>query len=201
MMIKNNTGGILAFLFIVVLIIIMFAASLAYFLYKENYLRFEYGPPPKAEDLVVYDENMVNQIKKREETLRKSEIELDRRKEQVDKLFTQFEMQKQFLVKEKEEISAHLAKIESFFTSFTQEEEDKIKKLARLYETMKATKVAPIFAELDKETVAELLSRMNNRASAKILAEIGSTDANRAADISNIIQGKEKSEAFSKVLN
>jgi len=193
-------GGILAFFMIVILIALSFAGSLAYFLHKEDYLRFEYGPPPKVEDRVTFDENTVKQLQQKDVMLQKKEIQLARKQEHINKLMLQFDVQKKTLEKEREEISSHLNKIESFFTQFSEEEEENLKKLARVYESMKAVKVATIFDELDKNTVAELLARMNNRSSSKILAELGQQNAKRAAEISNIMQGKEKSEAFETIL-
>jgi flagellar motility protein MotE (MotC chaperone) len=197
----TDQRGSAAFVIIVLLwLVLFFLGAVGYMLYREGYLRIDYGPPPKTEELVVYDENTIAQIKKKEEVLVRQERELKRKKEQLEKLRAQFEIQQQAITKKQDEVSKHLAKIEAYFDKFTEEEEEDLKRLARVYENMKPDRVVPIFEEIDTETIAELLMRMKDRTSAKILAELGQVNANRAAEISDIMQGKDKGAALSQAI-
>jgi len=192
----NSNGGILAFFLILIWLIIVFAGVLGGLLYKNGYLRIEYGEPPQEEEKIVYDENTLLQFEQKEKALKKYEAKLQARKDLLDKREEQIALAKGSLEEINSNIKSHENKIKDMFNRFSDEEEEDLKKLAQLYENMKAVKVTNIFDKLDKNTVAELLRRMKKRASAKILAEMGQRNAVRAAEISNIMQGKNKSDAF-----
>jgi len=194
-MISNNRrGGILTLLLIILWLIFFFASMFAFFSYKAGYVRIEIGPP--GEEIIIVDENTIARLQKKEELLNNREKELGRKAQQFNNIMTQLNIEKQQIEKDQEIISKNLQKITSYFEQFSAEEEKSYKELAKIYEAMKPNRVAVIFDELEIETVAELLKRMKKRASAKILGEIGIQNANRAAEISRIMQGEKKTDAF-----
>ena len=64
---------------------------------------------------------------------------------------------------------------------YSEEKERSARKLAKMYEAMKPDKAAPILAALDLDVILEIMTRMNERAAAKIMAY---RDARLAAQIS-----------------
>lgn len=193
--IGKKRGGILGGFLALLWLIFFFVAMMIFFLWKANYLRFEYGPQEERKN-VIYDENTIAELKKKEELLAEKEKALNRREARYEDLFRQIQIEQKEVQKERAEIEKRVATINARFEEFTQDEEKNIQDLAKLYEPMKAARVATIFNELDVKTVAELLKRMKKQVSAKILGQIGVENAQRAAEISNIMQGKDKSDAF-----
>ncbi len=198
MKLSNKRGGILTVIIILLWLMLFFVIMVAFFSYKAGYLRFEIGLQEGEEKIV--DSNTVARLEKKEELLNGREEKLKEREKQFQNIITQINIEKQKIEKEQKEVSADLQKISSYFEQFSEDKEKSYKDLARVYEAMKPTQVAVIFSELEIQTVGELLRRMKKRASAKILGEIGSQNANRAAEISRYIQGEDKKEAFMKAV-
>jgi len=64
---------------------------------------------------------------------------------------------------------------------YNEEKEKSARKLAKMYEAMKADKAAPILASLDLEIILEIMNRMKEKPAAKILSRM---NAGLAAQIS-----------------
>ena len=197
MRIDSQKGGIIAGLLAVLWLALFFVIMLGVFAYKAEYLRFEWGlKEEKAEP--IYDKNTIDVLKKKEEELAVKSEAVKQERLAAERIINQIAIEKQQIAKEREEIGENLREIEGFFQKFSSEEEDELKKLSKLYESMKASEATAIFKEIDVETIAELLKRVKSRNSAKILAAMGEEDADWAAEVSNIMQGKNKKEAFSR---
>ncbi len=192
---RNKRGGILAFFLLILWFALVFVGVAGYLLYKNNYLRVEYGPPPKKDEIII-DKNTALQLKKKHEELLKFEKELRKREANIVKREEEIRLAKKSLEDINAKIEEHARKIESMFQRFSKEEEDDFKRLSKVYETMKADKVVNIFEKLDKYTIAELLKRIKKNAAAKILGEMGVRNPEWAAAVSDIMQGKDKNEAF-----
>ncbi len=199
MQLRNRRGGAFTGLLALLWLVFFFAAMMGYFLWKANYLRFEYGPPVEESTIEkIYDVNSIDQLRKQDEELAKREAVMVKKEKAMAGILRQIDIEKAQLKDDREIVEKKVAEIAQYFEKFTQEEEDNLKRLSKLYETMKAARVVAIFSELDEQTVAQLLVRMKSSASAKILGQMGVENANRAARVSNIIQGKDTSDAFLK---
>jgi flagellar motility protein MotE (MotC chaperone) len=203
---RNNRGGILIIGAIVLGLIVFFVMMLAIFSYKAGYLRIELGMKKEVtNNEPQYDKNAVLALQKKEEDLTKKEALLKQKEEEVNALLAQVAISKKNIdvgqtkiTEEQVKMAKHVEDIQSYFKQFTEEEEENIKRLAKLYESMKPDRVAIICDELDTQTVAALLVRIKARTSAKILAAIAGRNAVRAAQISKIIEGQNKKDAFAR---
>ena len=74
-----------------------------------------------------------------------------------------------------------IGRLQSEQQVYNAEKERSARKLAKMYEAMKPDKAAPILSALDLEVILEIMTRMNERAAAKIMANM---DAGLAAQIS-----------------
>ena len=198
MKIQNQKGGVFVFVLIVLWLILFSGSIFAFFLYKAGYMRVKFGFEEKI-GIEVFNKNTIETLKKNEALLSEREKDLEEKEKRIHGIMEQINIEKQIIEKKRSKITVHLNEISSFFEEFSAEEKENLKKLAKMYEAMKPVKVASIFNELEIETVAELLKRMKNRSSAKILGEIGQANAHKAAEISKMIQGKEKAKTFSQV--
>jgi len=191
----NNRGGALVVLLAIVWLIVFFVGMFAFFAYKANYLRVEFGPEEIKEE-IIYDKNTIAHLERREKELQEKSKAIVEQQIMIDRIHKQIQLEKQSVVNNQEKINKDLTNITGLFEKYSAEEEADIKRLARMYESMKPKKVATIFNELETEKVADLLKRIKSRQSAKILAEIGQENAHRAAEISDLIQGQNKTDAF-----
>jgi len=188
-------AGFLGFLFL-----LYFGGSIfLYFLHKEGLFRFEFGREKTVEETLILSDNQVRELLRREKFLNEELRKVERQKEYLEELRKQVEIERARLGEDKEFISDKMAEITERFRGLTEEEEKNLQDLAKVYAKMKANRVANIFNELDDETIAKLLRRMQDKVSAKVLGEIGTTDAKRAALISDIIQGKMDRKVFREI--
>ena len=193
-LLHNKRGGVVTVILIILWILFFFVVMVTFFAYKAGYVRIDIGP--QEEEKIIVDENTIARLQKEEELLSAREKELKQKEQQFANIMTQLNIEQKKIEKDQAIVSENLQKISSYFDQFSAEEEKSYKELAKMYEAMKPNRVAVIFNELKIETVAEILKRMKKRASAKILGEIGVENAHRAAEISCVIQGEQKSDAF-----
>ena len=196
---RNERGGVLTILLVCLWFVFFFVVMMAIFSYKANYLRIEVGPEEEREG-VVYDKYTIAELERRENEVAQRQQELDVRQKQLTDINAQINIEKERIKQDRAMISQNLIEITNYFEQFSAEEQQNLKQLASMYESMKPDRVATIFNELKIETVAELLKRMKKREAAKVLSEIGQQNAQRAAQISNIIQGEQKNQALSEVV-
>ncbi|MBU1864638.1 MAG: hypothetical protein KKH94_13340 [Candidatus Omnitrophica bacterium] len=197
--VSDRQGGILTFFLIGLGLSIFFIIMLIVFSYMAGYIRVDIGPETQHED-IIYDKNTITELDQREKILQQRERHLAQQEKQLKKILAQIDIEERKITEDHEAVKSNLDEISAYFERFSVEEEANFKRLAQMYQTMKPARVATIFKELNMETVAELLKRMKSRSSAKILGEIGSDDAHRAAQISDIIKGEKKSDAFIKAV-
>lgn len=195
----NTRGQILAYVTASLLLIIFAGAVFLFLLYRQGMFRFEFGPKKEVNQDLVFDRNKVLELFKREQVVKEQMKDVAVKKEQVENLRKQIDIEKSEFAKDKQKLDAVMQEISVKFKELTKEEETNLLRLSKLYSKMKAQRVAKIFDALDEETVAQLLVRMQDKDAAKILGEIGNADADKAARISNIIEGKIKKDLFAKV--
>ncbi len=198
--IKDNRGQIIAYLLAVIFLVYFAGTLVLYLLYKQDLLRFEFGPR-KVEERpeLVFDKNRVLELFKREELAAEKERTLQVETMRLDSLQKEIALERSKFAEDQAALSRSMEEISAKFQQLTEDEEMNLRRLAKLYEEMKAQRVAKIFAEMDEDTVAQLLVRMQNKAASKIMGEIGIVDAERAARISDIIKGKFKRDIFEKI--
>ena len=85
------------------------------------------------------------------------------------------------------DLEATVAKLETAQQQYTAAKDRSARKLAKMYEAMKPAKAAPILASLDMDVVLDIIARMQERQSARILAQM---HAGLAAHISARLSSK-----------
>lgn len=117
------------------------------------------------------EENLYELLKKREEDLNKREAELNEREVRLNQLKQDVEAKIGSLGKVRSEIEGSFKKIDAAQT-------EKIAHLVKIYELMPPNDAASRLEKLDDETALLILSKMKQRAAAKIMAFV---DPARAA--------------------
>lgn len=74
------------------------------------------------------------------------------------------------------------AKLKGMLRQYDQEQENKLKSLVKIYETMKPKDAARIFMQLDMPVLLDVIERMNERKSAAILANMSPEKAKNITD-------------------
>lgn len=118
---------------------------------------------------------LLQDLRQRREELVQREKELDRRQDALAVTERQIEQKM-------EEMTALRTEIKGLLDQQQSVQEDRMARLVKIYENMKAKDAARIFNELDLPVLMEMLDRMSERKTAPILAEM---DANRARIISS----------------
>jgi flagellar motility protein MotE (MotC chaperone) len=197
---QNNKGQIVTYLLAIIFLIYFAGSLLLYLLYRQDLLRFEFGPKKVVEQPeLVFDKNRVLELFKREELVAEKERSLEVEAMRLDSLQKEIVLERSKFAEDKASLTKAMEEISLEFQKLSEEEEQNLHRLAKLYEEMKAQRVAKIFAEMDEATVAQLLVRMQSKSASKIMGEIGVMDAERAARISDIIKGKFKRDMFEKI--
>jgi flagellar motility protein MotE (MotC chaperone) len=197
---QNNKGQIVTYLLAIIFLICFAGALVLYLLHRQDLLRFEFGPEKVVEHPeLVFDKNRVLELFKREELVAEKERSLAVEAMRLDSLRKEVALERSKFTQDKESLTKAMQEISLKFQQLSEEEEENLRRLAKLYEEMKAQRVAKIFAEMDEGTVAQLLVRMQSKSASKIMGEIGVMDAERAARISDIIKGKFKRDMFEKI--
>ncbi|MFC1809335.1 MotE family protein [Candidatus Omnitrophota bacterium] len=196
----NNKGQTMGYVLAIVFLVYFATTIVLFLLHREGLFRFEFGKEKVEEKKeLVFDKNKVLELFRREELVTEKEKDLQVEAMRLEKMTKEIDLNKSQMTQDAEEIKKSMTEISAKFKQLSEEEELNLRRLAKLYEAMKAQRVAKIFSEMDEDTVAQLLVRMQNKPAAKILGEIGETEADRAARISDIIKGKFKRDLFEKI--
>ncbi|MEX0322927.1 MAG: hypothetical protein AB3N63_12260 [Puniceicoccaceae bacterium] len=145
---------------------------------SEEYTRWSYGIAG-IEDLRV-------KLEAEKEELQKERQELDAYKRQVDAEAEELKVLRQDIEDLRDSINVEFIKIEA-------NEEDNLKRLAKVYSEMKPDAAVAIFSGLELNLVVKILSEMKEESASRILSEMSKGDADsieakKAAKITEMIQ-------------
>jgi len=127
----------------------------------------EAAPPVKVDTVLTPDEELAVEFESRKKIIEKREAKL---KEEEAKVQAKLDS-----------INTIKRQLESLTQEKSKLEEEKIAKLVKVFESMRATEAANVIAQLDDRIVVKMLTSMNDRQAAKILQEL---NPQRAAEIS-----------------
>ena len=99
---------------IVLWLTLFFVIMLATFAFMGGYLRVEMGSSEEKEGKIIFDENTVSQLQKREEELKEKEYELEQKRLQTNNILNQINVESQSVSKYRQEISSDLEEITSY---------------------------------------------------------------------------------------
>lgn len=138
-----------------------------------------FAPPPVVSDRNFLDEEVnfssgeveiLQSLSKRRDNLEKREQLLDQR----EALLTVAEQQ---IDNKMKELASLRGEIEELLGKQQSEQEDRIKSLVKMYETMKAKDAARIFDTLEMDVLLSVMSRMSERKAAPVLAQMSAERA------------------------
>jgi len=109
----------------------------------------------------------------RERDYEKRRLELENKERENDK-------ESQIITAKKDSLLEIKRTLEMLIGQREQAAQDRIKKLAKVYEGMRAEEAAPIISELDDQTIVDVFLQMNERRVARIL---GVMPVDRATEI------------------
>ncbi len=89
---------------------------------------------------------------------------------EVERIKEELKIEQKFIADEKIKLQSILAEIVELNAVFVGKQDESSVKLAKVYESMKPAKAAPILASLELEVTYEIISNMKERQAAKILS-------------------------------
>lgn len=143
----------------------------------EKIINVQFATVKETEDILKKVSQQQEKIEEREKELRSS-IQLN------EKLKTE-------LVENRKKIEEMQGIVQKYLIALNESEMKNIKRLANVYSLMRAEEAAVILADLDEETILNILSQMKERQSAKLLgayAALGDDESLRAAELSQRLQ-------------
>jgi len=90
--------------------------------------------------------------------------------EEVDRKLEELMIEQKFVAEEKIKLQNILAEIVELNAEYVDKRDESSAKLAKVYESMKPAKAAPILASLELDVTYEIISNMKERQAAKILS-------------------------------
>lgn len=102
--------------------------------------------------------------------LQTEQDQVEKEKAEVDRKLEELKIEQKFIAEEKIKLQGILAEIVVLNAEYIVSRDESSAKLAKLYESMKPAKAAPILASLDLEITYEIISNMKERQAAKIMS-------------------------------
>lgn len=190
---KNNffRKGIVSILVIIFIAIIIFNVSVIYFAHKQGLFHIIMGPKVEPADPREEFKTLYRAIEAKQKELHKQKEDMELETKKLEDLKQKISLEKSALIAQKTEVVNLLKQAKSTQDkkelAEKQKREKNIKKLSKIYSSMKAKDVVPIFEKLDDETVVSILMTMKAKDSAKIL---GAMPPKRSSIISKKVRGK-----------
>lgn len=131
----------------------------------------------------------LQELSQRRETLDKREQDLDTR----DGMLAAGEKRLDEKIVELKDLQG---KIQGLLKTYNDQENSKLKSLVKIYENMKPKDAAPIFEQLDMDTLLDIVERMKEAKVAPILAQVNPAKAKEITD--ELAQRRELSQAATK---
>lgn len=102
--------------------------------------------------------------------LKTEQDRVDAESAEVNRKMEEMKIEQKFIADEKEKLQNILNEIVKLNAEFVGTQDESSAKLAKVYESMKPAKAAPILASLELEVTYEIISNMKERQAAKILS-------------------------------
>lgn len=129
--------------------------------------------------------------------------ELSQRREALDKREQDLDTRDGMLAAGEKRLDEKIAelkdlqgKIQGLLKTYNDQENSKLKSLVKIYENMKPKDAAPIFEQLDMDTLLDIVERMKEAKVAPILAQVNPAKAKEITD--ELAQRRELSQAATK---
>lgn len=107
-------------------------------------------------------------------------LDFTKRENELDEREGEITEEEQRLAFQRDSLSQVRRELELLITQREQGTQERIQKLAKIYDSMRPETAAPILEQLDEQIIVQIMSEMQERQVAKVLAEI---DPITAADI------------------
>jgi len=195
--IKNNKGGVLVwimvasvcFFAIMVLIMLLFTGTFKNLMAKKE--EMQHKPVSVLETQAIKAEMdkiniLIEKLKTQEKVLNQKKKELDDKELELRQFELQIEDKRSELVVLKDKLSKYIVEVNNTELS-------NIKKLAKMYASMKATDVVSIMEVSTDEIMVMILGRMKEKQAAKIIATYAGLDITRR------IEGRPYSERAARL--
>lgn len=122
--------------------------------------------PSKLEEQIPFTKMEINLLKR-----------LNERREQIDEWERQVDLREKMLMATEKKLDVKLSElkdlktnIESLLTKYDEQEEEKIRSLVKIYESMKPKRAAVIFEEIDMPVLLRVVDKMKEKKAAPILS-------------------------------
>jgi len=137
---------------------------------------FAIGVGAQAESLTDL-QAIAKELERRKIELDEKEKNMNSKEERLKALEEELLQKESALRKLKDDISARLAEIKTI-------EDENLDKLAKAYGSSKAKSAAAIISKMDMEKAVQLFLRMQSMTAGKVMSEMGKTDPDFAAQLS-----------------
>jgi len=138
-------------------------------LYSMGFLKFASNP---VEAELVTKPDKVTIAKTQLEAMEAQKGNMEREKAYLLSLQNDLEMEKRIIADMRIELEEYLNRIETAFSKLNVDEKEKITKLAKLYDSMKAESAAPIAASLKIDLLEKIVTNMKDKKAAKLMAAL-----------------------------
>jgi flagellar motility protein MotE (MotC chaperone) len=131
------------------------------------------APPPAKKDPLEYTDEEIEVLQQ----LAKRREELELKSRQMDEREAMVAAAEQRMDQKMAELKALQSTVEDLLKKRSDAEESRLQSLVKVYQNMKPKDAAQVFEELDMDVLLEVVSRMNERKLAPILALVSPTKA------------------------
>ena len=194
---RMRSANMLVVFGVVIAAIVLFNVVFVFMAFKSGAFRIEVGKKKKEPTLL--DVNRIHEDMNQQQTLLEAEkTDLEKELARIEELKQQLTVEKESLEAQKQDmtvmfdgkldqIQQELDRIRLVRDEF---EEKRLKKLAKVYESMKPDQAVKVFEKMSLDTVTQILVRMKERSSAKV---IGKMRPEMASVVSEMLKyGKER---------
>jgi flagellar FliJ protein len=177
--------------------IILFNVVFLFMAFKSGVFRLEVGQK-KVEPTLLDIEQIHEEMTRQQAQMEAEKADLEKELARIDELRQQLTVEKESLEAQKQEMTGIFdgklgqiqEELERISLARDEFEEKRLKKLAKVYESMKPDQAVKVFEKMSVDTMTQILVRMKDRSSARI---IGKMRPEMAGVVSEVLKhGKER---------
>jgi flagellar motility protein MotE (MotC chaperone) len=138
-------------------------------LYSMGYLNIETGEMPEPEAVGNRLEEEIDGLKVQLAAMEDRRENFKREERRIVDLKSDLEVEKKAVAESREELNDYLQRIQEALAESDREREKRVRKLAKLYDSMDPEEAAGVISNLDMTLSVDIISRMKERKAAGLL--------------------------------
>ncbi|MBU8922772.1 MAG: hypothetical protein KOO63_13215 [Bacteroidales bacterium] len=139
-------------------------------LYSMGFMRFGPESELEMEAVVPVDQTTINLVQL--QAIETQKINLERNKVEMLSIKNDLEMEKKIISDMRLELEDYLRRMSEMSGEIDKEYQEKITRLAKLYDSMKPGKAAPIAASIKMDLLVKIITAMKEKKAAKLMAAL-----------------------------